>query len=172
MKDFLIIAVIIILFIVISILSQIKKSENENDINEIIPYRRKYLLTKNEFYFYKSLKEIAEKHNLCIITKVRLADLVEVNNEVKDKEKLKYFSKIKSKHIDFVLCNKENLFPELLIELQDNSHNKQDRIKRDEFIKKVAEKTNYKIIFVYGINDLEKQIEEKLTPDNAIKNQE
>ncbi len=137
-------------------------NKNENYLGEIIPYKRKYLLTKNEYYFYRSLREIADKHNFSVLTKVRLADLVEVNHEVKDKEKLKYFSKIKSKHIDFILCNKENLYPELLIELQDNSHNKEKRINRDEFIKKVAEKAKYKIIFVYSANGLEDKINEYL----------
>ena len=34
------------------------------------PYKRKYLLTKNEFYFYKRLRPIAEKYNLNILTKI------------------------------------------------------------------------------------------------------
>lgn len=96
------------------------------------------------------------------MTKVRLADLVEVNDEVKDKEKIKYFSKIKSKHIDFLLCEKSNLYPKLLIELQDKSHNEPKRKSRDEFIKKVAEKTKYKILFVYDISELKNKIEEVL----------
>ncbi len=34
--------------------------ENEIDIkDEKLPYQRKYLLTKNEYAFYKTLKEIA-----------------------------------------------------------------------------------------------------------------
>ena len=158
--------IIAIMIFVVDILFKVYtgSNKNENNLGEIIPYKRKYLLTKNEYYFYKRLKEIADKHNFCVLTKVRLADLVEVNHEAKKNEKLKYFSKIKSKHIDFILCNKENLYPELLIELQDNSHNNKNRIERDNFIKKIAEKTNYKIIFVYGTNDLEKRITEKIYP--------
>lgn len=134
-----------------------KKSEpvnNEEDI-ERLPYRKKYLLTKNEYWFYKNLKEIADKYGYAILAKIRFADLVEVNGEAGKSEYMKYFGKVKSKHIDFILCKKENLYPELLIELNDNSHKKEDRIKRDEFVKKIADKVGYKMIFVNGTGDLE-----------------
>ncbi len=134
-----------------------KKSEpvnNEEDI-ERLPYRKKYLLTKNEYWFYKNLKEIADKYGYAILAKIRFADLVEVNDEAGKSEYMKYFGKIKAKHIDFILCKKENLYPELLIELNDNSHKKEDRIKRDEFVKKIADKVGYKMIFVNGTGDLE-----------------
>ena len=134
-----------------------KKSEfvnNEEDI-ERLPYRKKYLLTKNEYGFYKNLKEIADKYGYAILAKIRFADLVEVNSEAGKSEYMKYFGKIKAKHIDFILCKKENLYPELLIELNDNSHKKEDRIKRDEFVKKIADKVGYKMIFVNGTGDLE-----------------
>lgn len=134
-----------------------KKSEpvnNEEDI-ERLPYRKKFLLTKNEYWFYKNLKEIADKYGYAILAKIRFADLVEVNGEAVKSEYMKYFGKIKAKHIDFILCKKENLYPELLIELNDNSHKKEDRIKRDEFVKKIADKVGYKMIFVNGTGDLE-----------------
>ena len=134
-----------------------KKSEpvnNEEDI-ERLPYRKKYVLTKNEYWFYKNLKEIADKYGYAILAKIRFADLVEVNDEAGKSEYMKYFGKIKAKHIDFILCKKENLYPELLIELNDNSHKKEDRIKRDEFVKKIADKVGYKMIFVNGTGDLE-----------------
>ncbi len=125
---------------------------------EKLPYRRKFLLTKNEYWFYKSLKEIADKYGFAVLAKIRFADLVEVSAEADKKEYMKYFGKIKSKHIDFILCKKDNLYPELLIELNDSSHNKEDRIKRDEFVKKIAEKVGYKMVFVDGTQNLEETI--------------
>lgn len=167
MKILIILAIVVFVADIIVKTYLEKNKDSENSLNtDILPYNRKFLLTKNEYYFYKQLKEIAEKFNLCILAKVRLADLIEVNNDVKGKDKLKYFSKIKSKHIDFVLCEKDNLYPKLLIELQDSSHNLQDRKDRDEFIKKVCEKTNYQIIFVYNTTDLEKRVTEVLSPNN------
>ena len=45
-------------------------------------------------------------------------------------------SRIKSKHIDFVLCDRENIKPLIAIELDDSSHSRPDRIDRDNFIDK------------------------------------
>jgi very-short-patch-repair endonuclease len=43
------------------------------------------------------------------------------------------FNKIACKHVDFVLCDKElNIL--LAIELDDSSHNRQDRKERDEIV--------------------------------------
>ena len=130
---------------------------NDEDI-EKLPYRRKFLLTKNEYWFYKSLKEIADKYDFAVLAKIRFADLVEVSAEADKKEYMKDFGKIKSNQIDFILCKKDNLYPELLIELNDSSHNTEDRIKRDEFIKKIAEKVGYKMVFVDGTQNLEETI--------------
>ena len=137
-----------------------KKPESVDNDEEIekLPYRRKFLLTKNEYWFYKSLKEIADKYGFAVLAKIRFADLVEVSAEADKKEYMKYFGKIKSKHIDFILCKKDNLYPELLIELNDSSHNKEDRIKRDDFVKKIAEKVGYKMVFVDGTQNLEETI--------------
>ena len=40
-------------------------------------YKKTYFFTKNEFYFYKALKEIACELELEIFPKVRLADIIE-----------------------------------------------------------------------------------------------
>ena len=173
---FLLVVVVVIVFIIIYDNKRTKKKreelqrkimmldskkpetvDNDEDI-EKLPYRRKFLLTKNEYWFYKSLKEIADKYDFAVLAKIRFADLVEVSAEADKKEYMKYFGKIKSKHIDFILCKKDNLYPELLIELNDSSHNTEDRIKRDEFIKKIAEKVGYKMVFVDGTQNLEETI--------------
>ena len=173
---FLLVVVVVIVFIIIYDNKRTKKKreelqrkimmldskkpetvDNDEDI-EKLPYRRKFLLTKNEYWFYKSLKEITDKYDFAVLAKIRFADLVEVSAEADKKEYMKYFGKIKSKHIDFILCKKDNLYPELLIELNDSSHNTEDRIKRDEYIKKIAEKVGYKMVFVDGTQNLEETI--------------
>lgn len=161
--------IIVLLFLVCALAAAFLKSYKSlkssdtaevtaKDIEEIekIPYSKKFLLTKNEYWFYKSLREYAENNNYCILAKIRLADLIEVNAQAKG-EKQKYFSKIRSKHIDFALCNKENLYPEILIELQDSSHKNAQRKQRDEFIEKILKKTGYTLIFAENFKDFEAQ---------------
>lgn len=169
--DKIIIVIFAIIIICVFIIDKVKTNniiaDNEKfDIKDNkLPYKRKYLLTKNELWLYKSLKEITDKYGYTILAKVRLADLVEVSNEVEKKDYLKYFSKIKSKHIDFAICNSENLYPLLLIELNDNSHKNENRVERDNFITKILNKSGYKILFVYGTQKLEEQINNALNVD-------
>ena len=148
---------IILLFTLVLLLNFLikrrKKRENynqddSNEKNEIYPYHKTYLLTKNEWFFYKNLKTIVDKYNLNIIAKIRFADLVEVNSGIYKFNK--YFSKIKSKHIDFALVNPNNMEVKYLIELDDKSHDKPDRIQRDLFVDRVCEVAGYKLIRTYG----------------------
>lgn len=136
-------------------------TENETEFPTktptIFPYTNRFLLTKNEWYFYKSLKPIADKHNLHILAKTRLADIIEVKN-IDRKEKQAYFNKIKSKHIDFTLCNPENLKVLLLIELDDNAHNSTKTTQRDIFVDEVLDKCGYKLLRTRGTATLENEI--------------
>ena len=131
-----------------------KKQEQRQDPKEDeqkLPYHFKYLLTKNEWDFYKKMKVVADQHNLHILTKVRLADLVEVDDYLTDNAFNKYFWKIQAKHVDFVLCNPNNLAVLAIVELDDSSHNSSaDRAERDDFVDKVLKKCNYKIIHTYN----------------------
>lgn len=124
------------------------------------PYKRKYLLTKNEWQFYKSLKPIADKYNLQILSKIRLADIIEVIQPVDNRTWGIYFNKIKSKHIDFALANPQNLYIEFLIELDDYTHNRQKRIDRDKFVDDLCVHTGYILIHSHGdVNKIQNIIE-------------
>lgn len=127
----------------------------EPEITEILPYKKKLLLTKNEWVFYKTLKPVADELGYSVLSKIRVADLVEVNVSDK-KDYMKYFNKINKKHIDFALAKPENLQIVLLIELDDNSHNNSER---DEFIEKLYSQTGYKLLRVRGEANLKEAIE-------------
>lgn len=119
---------------------------------DIYPYHSKLLLTKNEYYFYKSLKNITDKANLQILAKIRLADLIEVNNGLTQSEWGHYFSKIKSKHIDFAIADNMKII--MLIEIDDNTHKRVDREKRDTFVENALKSANYTFIRTYGNTDI------------------
>lgn len=144
-----------------------QKEEKTENIKEY-PYRKKLLLTKNEWYFYKKLKPICDKYNLHILSKIRFADLVEVESNIEKNDKIRYFNKISRKHIDFVLCKPENLQIIALVELDDKSHEQEKRIERDNFIDNVCKKTGYKIIHIKNYE----QIEEILLKTDIITKEE
>jgi very-short-patch-repair endonuclease len=70
-----------------------------------------------------------------------------------------HWNKIRSKHIDFLLCDSERLQPLLILELDDYSHERDDRKKRDEFVDNVLLSTGLKTLRVkvsniYDIDEL------------------
>lgn len=93
------------------------------------PYKKTNLLTKTEYSFYKILKEECDKRNFLICPKVRMEDFLEVT--CKD-EQLKYRGYIKSRHIDFMICD-QDLRILCGIELDDPSHYTQKAQKADTF---------------------------------------
>lgn len=151
----LLIIALTIIIIVILIKYTINENKIENDrryynrpIEIRLPYHKKYLLTKHEYYFYKNLKQITDKYDLQILTKIRLADLVEVNKGLSRREWGMYFGKIKSKHVDFAIA--DNMKIVLIIELDDRTHQYQNRIERDMFVDDVMKVCGYYIIHTYG----------------------
>lgn len=116
-------------------------------------YQRKNLLTKNEYIFYRNLKNFADKYNLQILSKIRVADIVEPKPNTNKSEWFSDFGKIKSKHVDFAIANKDNLYILCLIELDDNTHQKPDRIERDIFIDQVYQSVRIPIIHTKYFNE-------------------
>lgn len=126
--------------------------DKQNDKNENAPtYTKKSLLTQHETKLYNILLELINSpdfSNLTIISKIRLADLIESNNKFNYSD----FNKIRSKHIDFALCDKHTLMPLLLIELDDNSHNQYERRQRDDFVNQSLVQSGYKILRIRNID--------------------
>lgn len=93
------------------------------------PYEKKWLLTKTEYAFYNILKKKCDQRNIIICPKVRMEDFLNVTDK---KNISKYRGYIKSRHIDFILCNK-NLYLLAGLELDDYSHESPKARHIDEF---------------------------------------
>ena len=117
-------------------------------------YSKKQLLTNHEKYYYNALIGYANKYNFHLLAKVRLADLIEADERNYSNKQFAFY-KIQAKHIDFALCDKSNLEPVLIIEIDDNTHNDAERIKRDNFVDEVLNKTGYKIVHLKGLKNIE-----------------
>lgn len=111
-------------------------------------YVKKPLLTNREQQQYLILREAAEKRNLLICPKVRLLDLVEPKSNAKNHQGL--LARVWSKHVDFVICNR-NMEVICIIELDDTTHLRQDRMERDQFVDEVLRGSGYKIIHTWTI---------------------
>ena len=97
-----------------------------------LPYsRRGHLVTRNELKFFRALKH-AVKDRWHIMAMVRIADLLQVRSGTP--KSISWFNRIACKHVDFVLCDPDSLEPRLAIELDDDSHRRPDRQRRDDFV--------------------------------------
>lgn len=152
---------IFIVAVIIVILAAIGMKIGNAPKQTIAAYRKKYLLTKNEYSFYQKIKPIIQEKNLRVLCKIRLADLIEPEPNKNQKEWYAAFNRIKSKHIDFAIAT-ENMKVIVLVELQDNTHQKSDRKERDEFVNTAVTRAGYILLSVYNNTDGLKQLEESL----------
>lgn len=141
----------LILIIKIPKPKNVEKTKGEPNYNN---YKKAKILTVREHKQYIMLKEITDNLDLIIFTKMRVADLITLkNNNTGD------FNRIKSKHIDFIVCNQ---FLDVIccIEIDDSTHQRKDRIARDKFINKLFKHCKLPLLRVYDIekDDVEKQI--------------
>lgn len=103
-----------------------------------LPYRlRDSLLTPAERSFYGVLCTEADALSLRVFAKVRLLDLFWLERE--EEQMVLHRNKIQQKHVDFVLCDADRVAPVVAIELDDRSHDRQDRRDRDDFVNRVFE---------------------------------
>ena len=132
-------------------------------------YQKAQVLTEREKNFYETIRLIAEKHNLNVSAKMRLADIVNVSDEIQKQSSLwrSNFGKISQKHIDFALQDKTNLEIKLLIEIDDYTHQREDRIERDKFVDSVCEQVNIPILHLYDVIGLEDKIVNILHSDKT-----
>ena len=98
-------------------------------MHEKLPYElNETILTERERAFYRILRPIADRLELQICPKVRVADIVSIKKGTRDWQK--WFNKIRSKHVDFLLCDYDmNIV--LMIELDDRSHETERAQKND-----------------------------------------
>jgi hypothetical protein len=66
--------------------------------------------------------------------KVRLADVIRVSKGLSRSANKHAFNRIQSKHVDFVLCRKSDFSIAAVLELDDQTHQRQSRAARDAFV--------------------------------------
>lgn len=97
---------------------------------ELPYYGKKHFLSRGELVFYKTLKSVlgvkAE-----IMCHVRMADVIQVKPGTKNF--YRYFGRIQSRHLDFVVVKPGTLEIIIAIELDDKSHKSEKAIQADKF---------------------------------------
>jgi hypothetical protein len=96
--------------------------------------RKEYFMTKKESDFYKALHN-AVGDEYIVFAQVHLSTIVDEKIEGQDWRAAR--AHIDRKSVDFVLCDKEYISPKLAIELDDLTHEREDRKSRDEIVEGV-----------------------------------
>ncbi len=109
--------------------------------------KRLSLFTQTELKFYTILKNIADRNNLCIFSKVRLEDLLNLP-EMEYAQKMHYRGKVRARHVDFVLCSNDRLQPKLVIELDDWRHKYANRKETDDYKDKALQDAGLPVLRV------------------------
>jgi very-short-patch-repair endonuclease len=131
------------------------------------PYKKsKNLLTKTEADFYVYLKA-AVNNDFHINKMTRMCDLVDVDKRLRSKEYMSYFRSISQYHIDFTLCDPFSFKPVVCIELDDPSHERAGRIKRDKKVNKIFADINLPLLRIkterkYSVENLRKIIDSSI----------
>ncbi len=143
------ILIIFLLFIAIAIFiiprSVFKKTFKMEGSEPELPYVKKpYLMTNAEREFFFVL-ERAVQGRYYVVPQVELSKIIKPE---KGTWEYQYKNKINLKSVDYVLFDKEYFTPQIVIELDDSSHQLPARITRDSFVDAVMTKVGIKIVHI------------------------
>lgn len=110
--------------------TEVPEEITEAEAKQEFPYKKKNLLTKSEFRFFMMLKAAAQSENILVCPKVRLEDFIQTTSI---EEKMKYRGYIRSRHVDFLLCDAKTMRILAAIELDDETHYNAKSQKIDSF---------------------------------------
>lgn len=128
-----------------------------------MPYQSRPLFSAAEARFLEALRRaVGERAD--VYAKVRVADLVKVEDGVRGRDFFRAFNAIACKHVDYVLCDPASHAVLCVIELDDRSHERRDRQERDAFVDAVMQAAAVPIVHVpvqarYPANELRQRLQ-------------
>ena len=129
----------------------------------VLPYRRKPFLTPAEIAYYKMLRMIFADRYL-IFAQVRVVDLCEVLDRPFNQGAV---NRVDRRHVDFVLCHPRTFKPMVAIELDDSSHDRPYRRRKDAFLDEVFRVMGMKLVrqkvrLAYSVDEVAEKVEAAL----------
>lgn len=136
----------------------------------------KYSYTKKDFFMSRAEHECydaiieAVGQNYYVFAQVHLPTIV--SHKTQGQNWQGAFSHINRKSVDFVLCDKNYISPKLVIELDDKSHQEEDRKIRDEELERILSEAGIPILRLENHGSftsmaIQKQIQGIVAPDRS-----
>ena len=159
----------IIALVVLAIIGAVLKNLIPKVKGQTLPYEKQPSLFTPAERSFLGVLEHAVGNEFRIMGKVRLGDIVKVRAGLDNKARQSAFNRIQSKHVDFVACDPNDLSIQFVIELDDKSHEREDRQDRDAFVDKVMEAAGIPIIHfqargTYVVEEVRNTLVAKLHP--------
>jgi len=159
--------VLVVVVVVLAIaLAAIKAmaSLQEGTSKPDVYYLKESLFTPAERSFLGVLESL-DYNGVKIVSKVRLADIFGIKKGVERGDRQRALNRISAKHLDFLFIQQSDGRPLLGIELDDSSHETEERAARDSFVDTVFSSAGLPIIHVvakstYNLQDVGRQIDQ------------
>ena len=130
-----------------------------------MPYKKKdYLFSVAERSFFEVLLR-AVGNDYHVFAKVRMEDVLYMPKGTKNRTA--WTNKVRQKHVDFLLCTKDRVEPVLVIELDDSSHDREDRQTRDANVDAIMSEAGLPILHCpakrgYVVAEIAQTVKEKI----------
>lgn len=131
-----------------------------------LAYKKVDLFTYPEKRFFHALDN-AVGHRYRVLGKCRIADIIMPQDGLSKKDWNRLFWNVSSKHFDFVIIEPDSLDVVAVVELNDSSHEKKDRVQRDKLVNAACGNAGLPLVWVkarnsYDIAALWEHIEDSL----------
>lgn len=142
------ILLLLVLIVLVVFFARKRKREAQSENNDSFPYvLGEGLFSPAERSFLGVLDQ-AVGADFRVFGKVRVADVVNVAKGTPKSIWQRAFNRISAKHFDYVLCRPTDLKPVCAIELNDQSHGKDERKGRDKFLEEVCAAAGFPLVFL------------------------
>ena len=114
--------------------------------NYYLPYKiKKTLMTEHERLLFCNLKIVFES-KYDVYPQVNLDKIFYVERQKAYKYYLGWLRRINQKSVDFLIVDKNTQSPVLAIELDDSTHQFEDRIGRDKFVQEIFKQNGFPLV--------------------------
>jgi very-short-patch-repair endonuclease len=135
---YIVLPILIVFGVIVGVLKTMaEKGEGPKEEKPKVPYhykRKNWFMTRAEHEFYDAL-HAAVGNEYRIFAQVHLPTLLD--HAIRGQDWRAALAHINRKSVDFVLCDPQYLSPKLAIELDDKSHEREDRKERDIEVERI-----------------------------------
>ncbi len=163
------IIVLVVIIAALGFLTALLKGRQTGPSKKATYEARKELFSPAERSFLGVLEQ-AVAGQFRIFGKVRLGDLVQPAKGLTRSQRTGAWNRIHQKHVDFVLCQPDTLAVAAVVELDDASHRRKDRVERDEFVDSAIAAAGIPMVHFaarkgYAVQEVRAKLEKILSPE-------